>query len=86
VNDSGAWSQLLLIAVGALGEDDALFGVLLGLRCCGAGLQTQQDGSWRITAGEMDATEYAADRETWLMPRRREVGELLRRLQSEVPA
>jgi len=25
----------------------------------------------------MDADEYQVDRETWLMPRRREVGELL---------
>ena len=55
VNDSAAWSQLLLIAVGALGEDDALFGVLLGLRACGAGLQCAPDGAWRITAGEMDS-------------------------------
>jgi len=70
-----------VIAADALREAHNLFGVLLGLRCCGAGLQCAQEGSCRIKAGEMDATEYAADRETWLMPRRREVGELLRRLQ-----
>jgi len=78
--DTAAWSQLLLIAANALGKDDALFGALHGIRCCGAGLQRAQDGSWRITAGEMASDEYVADREQWLMPRRREVAELLRRL------
>jgi len=82
--DSAAWTTLLVIAADALGEADALFGVLLGLRCCGCGLQTQQDGSWRIVRGEMDADEYQVDRERWLLPERARVAELLRRLASEV--
>ena len=84
VSDSAAWQQLLVIAAEELGVFDELFGVLLGLRACGVGLQRAQDGSWRITAGEMDADEYAVDREPWLMPRKREVAHLLRRLASEV--
>jgi len=65
VADSTAWTELLVIATTVLGEADALLGTLLGL----------------LTAGEMEADEYAADRKQWLMPRRREVGELLRRIQ-----
>ena len=81
VGNSATWTQLLVIAADVLGEADNLFGTLHGLRCCGCGLQTQQDDSWRIVRGEMDADEYQVDRERWLMPRRREVDELLRRLQ-----
>jgi len=32
--DIAAWMQLLVIVAAALGEDDTLFGPLLGLRCC----------------------------------------------------
>lgn len=64
VGDTAAWTQLLVIAATVLGEDDNLFGALHGLRCCGCGLQRAQDGAWRIVAGQMDAAEYQADRET----------------------
>ncbi len=77
-----AWSLLLGIAFDADGaEPNGCFGVLHGLRCCGAGLERDERGRWKVTAGEMDATEYAADRDAWLMPRRTAVGELLRRLE-----
>ena len=79
IADSAAWSQLLSIIWDVTGGD-TLSGALHGLRCCGAGLQRAQDDSWRIAAREMDPDEYQADREQWLMPRRKEVAELLRRL------
>jgi len=83
--DSAVWQQLLLIAVDVLGEADSLFGVLLGFRCCGAELVEDAHGNWRIAAGEMPLDEYEHDRTTWLMSRRREIGELLRRLTSAIP-
>jgi len=81
VDDSAGWQQLLVIAADALDEADVLFGTLLGFRSCGAGLVQDARGNWRIAPGEMSEDEYRQDRETWLMLRRREVGELLRRLQ-----
>jgi hypothetical protein len=83
--DSGVWQQPLLIAADALGEDDSLFGTLLGFRSCGAALVQDERGNWRITHGEMPLDDYEHDRTTWLMLRRREIGELLRRLASSPP-
>jgi len=85
VSDSAVWQQLLLIAADALGEDDSLFGTLLGFRSCGAALVQDERGNWRITHGEMPLDDYERDRTTWLMSRRREIGELLRRLASAIP-
>ncbi len=85
VGDTAAWQQLLVSAADALGEADNLFGVLLGLRCCGAGLVEDEHETWRITHGEMPADDYERDRTTWLMPRKREVADLLRRLARSIP-
>jgi len=78
--DTTAWSLLLALAYDADGGDPrGAFGVLHGLRCVGVGLERDARGRWRLVAGETD--DYDEIRETWLMPIRREVGELLRRLE-----
>jgi len=78
--DSAPWSLLLDIAFDADGDNPrGAFGVLHGLRCVGVGLERDERGRWRLVAGETD--DYDEIRETWLMPRRREIGELLRRLE-----
>ena len=82
VADSAPWSLLLALAYDADGDDPrGAFGVLHGLRCIGAGLERDERGRWRLVAGEVDQSEYEAIRGVWLMPIRREVGELLRRLE-----
>ncbi len=78
--DSAPWSLLLALSYDADGDNPAgAFGVLHGLRCVGVGLERDERGRWRLVAGETD--DYEQIRETWLMPRRREIGELLRRLE-----
>jgi len=78
--DSASWSLLLGIAYDADGDNPrGAFGVLHGLRCIGVGLERDARGRWRLTAGEAD--DYDEIRATWLMPIRREVGELMRRLE-----
>jgi hypothetical protein len=80
--DSAAWSHLLRLAFDTDGHDPlGCYGVLDGLRCCGAGLERTERGGWKLVAGAMDPNEYAADRERWLISRRREIAELLRRLE-----
>jgi len=82
VADSAPWSLLLALAYDADGDDPrGAFGVLHGLRCIGAGLERDERGRWRLVVGEVDASEYEAIRGVWLMPQRREIGELLRRLE-----
>lgn len=78
--DTAPWSLLLGIAFDADGDDPrGVFGVLHGLRCVGVGLERDERGRWKLVAGEAD--DYDEIRETWLLPRRREIGELLRRLE-----
>ncbi len=80
VADSATWTILLGIAFDADGGNPrGAFGVLHGLRCVGVGLERDARSRWRLVAGETD--DYDEIRETWLMPRRREIGELLRRLE-----
>jgi hypothetical protein len=55
-------------------------GVLLGLRACGAALAQDEQGRYRLEAGEIPDAEYAEIRERWLRPRLQAVRELLRTL------
>ncbi|MDQ3549089.1 MAG: hypothetical protein M3439_09750 [Chloroflexota bacterium] len=80
--DSAPWSLLLGLAYDADGDNPrGAFGVLHGLRCVGVGLERDARRRWRLVAGDVDKSEYEAIRGVWLMPQRREIGELLRRLE-----
>jgi hypothetical protein len=82
VGDSAAWSLLLSAAFDADGDiPTGCFGVLHGLRCIGVGLECDERGRWRLAAGEVESAEYDEIRDVWLMPRKRELGELLRRME-----
>lgn len=68
LGDSPLWTRLLPLAYARDGADpNGLFGALHGLRCCGARLIVD-DGRLRLTRGEMDPAEYAADRARYLVP------------------
>ncbi len=75
--DGPLYGRLLATAYALDGDDPTgTFGVLHGLRCCGARLALDF-GRARIVAGEMGRDEYAADRARWLLPRADELRRLL---------
>ncbi len=79
-DDSPAWQRLLSLSWPIDGEDaHGLYGVLCGLRCCGAHL-FRQDGDWRLSRGRIPPAEYSAIREEYLLPHQEELVTLLRAL------
>ena len=72
--DSAQWRRLLRLAWERDGEEAAgVYGVLLGVRCMGARLE-----SGRIRPPvDMDESEWSADRERYLVPHRAAIVELL---------
>jgi len=82
-NDSALWSHLLALAYDLDGDDPAgLCGALNGLRCCGAAL-VESAGEVRLTAGEMADAEYDQMRRQYLLPHKRQLTMLLKRLSAE---
>ena len=88
VEDSSHWSRLLALASGDQDDPQGVFGRLLGLRACGG--QLAWNGSrWRVVP-LIDPTERAsvwhdgaaweADRAHYLLPRAREIADLLAQL------
>ena len=81
-HDGAAWGALLALAYAEDGRDPAgVFGVLHGLRCCGAGLAQDERGRYRLGPGEIPPAEYRELREEWLRPRLQAVRALLARLE-----
>ena len=76
--DAGLWAILLGLAYDVDGEDPGgLAAALNGFRCMGARLELR-NGSARLTAGAM--ATYDVDRDRWLVPHRRTLSALLRRV------
>ena len=73
VRDSPLWARLLQLA---RRDCPDLWGPLHGIRCLGARLERGKRG-FRIAS---DYDGYAQDRETWLLPHRAELSELLAKL------
>lgn len=82
--DNADWKRLLRLAYAKSGDDpDGVFGVLHGVRCCGARLERQR-GKWRILppAEGTDDAEWEDLRQRWLTPHRETIAELLTQLGS----
>jgi hypothetical protein len=94
-DDADLWRRLL--AAAALNDDPDIYGVLHGVRCCGARL-VKSGAGYRITppaaedgplsyhlpdpeTGEIGSWE--TDRREWLLPRRAVLTTLLRQLRAE---
>ena len=76
--DAGLWAILLGLAYDVDGEDPGgLAAALNGFRCMGARLELR-NGTARLSAGDM--LTYAGDRVRWLVPHRRTLSALLRRV------
>jgi len=99
--DSDLWQQLLSQAFTQDGENlDGAYGVLHGLRCCGARLEWRLDGHLYLTDCRLPglpseqpgtgtgcyAGDWAADRQMWLMPLRSEVTGLIRATEVQAAA
>ena len=78
-SDSRFWHYLLRHAQ-LEDEDDprGAFGALHGVRCCGARLEWQANGSLRIVADAEYLGSFEDNRETWLMPHRAQIAAWLR--------
>jgi hypothetical protein len=79
-DDHARWLALLELAYGRDGADPCgVFGALVGIRCCGAAITISggERPTWRLTRGEMTATEWQAIRTKWLMPHLTVLKELL---------
>jgi hypothetical protein len=78
--DHARWLTLLELAYR---RDDAdpngVFGALNGIRCCGAAITSSggANPTWRLTRGELSATEWQAIRARWLMLHLKALQELL---------
>ena len=77
VEDTGLWVYLLALAYDVDGDIDGLAVALNGFRCLGARLELR-DGSARLLPGEVE--DYDALRDRWLVPYRRTLTVLLRRV------
>jgi hypothetical protein len=80
VADHALWLTLLELAYRRDGADPCgIFGALVGIRCCGAGITSSggERPTWRLTRGEMTAAEWQAIRTKWLMPHLKVLQELL---------
>ena len=77
--DSVHWRRLLTAAAADRADPHGLYGVLDGVRCCGAALRVE-DGRLRLTAGELAAAEYALIRERDLRPHTATLRALLRQV------
>lgn len=79
--DSAFWHTLLSMAWEIDGKDvHGLFGVLHGLRCCGAKLLPVPPDKVRLVQGEYNAEEWAMVRERDLVPRAEALTALLTRV------
>ncbi|MFN8474901.1 MAG: hypothetical protein U0822_22125 [Anaerolineae bacterium] len=81
-SDSLLWRRLLQMAASDDHLAEGLFGVLRGFRAMGARL-APSDRGYQIEPGEIDPTEYAAWRVTYLMPHRVTLTEYLNALAGE---
>ena len=77
IEDHERWEVLLLIAERSCIGDRALVNILHGTRCLGAGLAIDDKGLLRIVPGEILAAEYEALKVKWLVPRLREIADVL---------
>ena len=77
VEDTGLWVRLLTLAYDVDGDKDGLACALNGFRALGARLGVR-DGSARLLPGDVE--EYDALRGRWLLPHRRTLTALLRRV------
>jgi len=78
--DHARWLALLELAYCRDGADPyGVFGALNGIRCCGAAITSSggANPAWRLTRGELPATEWQAIRAKWLMPHLKALQDLL---------
>jgi len=81
VADAGLWARLLALAWEVDGDRDGLACALNGFRCLGARLEVR-DGTARLLPGEVE--DYDGLRQRWLVPYRRTLTALLRRVGDRV--
>ena len=69
--DSARWEVLLAVEDRRSGQEpDGLYGVLHGLRCCGAELRDRPSGGLRLLPGEISDDEYQRYRADDMEPHR----------------
>jgi hypothetical protein len=79
--DHARWMVLLRDAYQMDGADpDGVFGVLHGIRCCGATIVPGSRGpGWKLEPGEIPASEWETIRQSYLLPHLPQIRKLLAR-------